>query len=456
MDLSKIFEPINEKKFDIFHWKAMITTGMGVFTDGYDLSSIGIVLGAVLVSFNITKADPSYTLWQSLLTSSALIGAVFGAIIFGILANKGRKKFYGIDVALLTVGALLQAFVQTPLQLVIVRFLVGLGTGADYVLSPLILAEHSNAKDRGKLLALGFGFIWGLGATTAALIYFIFENIVSQDLLWRIVLAFGAVPAASVIYLRRKMPETARYLARIKGDTEKLSEVIKTISGKQVIVNTNVKDNTRFIDYFKKQWRIYTVAALLWFLFDIVAYAGILFGPNDIAKSIGINNPAVFQFINEFLFTIPGALLAVATLDKLGRRIMQAAGFIGMGLSFLVFALIPGSPIFKLLMYGLNRFSSQAGPGSVSAAGMLGVELAPTKVRALVQAITVLSGRIGAVVTAFVFPYLFSTYGLNFAIGFLSVISIISAILTFTIPETKGKSLEEASKEIEIIQVKSR
>ncbi|MEM3972420.1 MAG: MFS transporter [Saccharolobus sp.] len=447
MDLRKIFEPIDEKKFDIFHWKAMITTGMGVFTDGYDLSSIGIVLGVVLASLGI-KGN---LLWESLIAGSALMGAAIGSIIFGILANKGRKTFYGVDVALLTIGALLQAFVQTPLELVIVRFLVGLGTGADYVLSPLIMAEHANAKDRGKLIALGFGFIWGLGATTAAGLYLLLSNFVSPDLLWRIVLAAGAIPAASVIYLRRKIPETARYLARIKGDTKKLSEVIKTISGKNASINVNTKDNLSFKTYFKGQWLLFLTACLLWFLYDIVTYAGILFGPTKIAASIGIHNPAIFQFITEFGFTVPGALIAVAFIDRVGRKPLQTIGFIGMALSLLVFSLIPTAYLatFGLLLYGLNLLSQQAGPGSISASGMLGVELAPTKVRSIVQALTVASGRIGATLTSFVFPYLFATYGLTFAIGFLSAISFIAAILTMLIiPETKGKPLEEASQEV--------
>ena len=96
-------------------------------------------------------------LWLGLLTGSALISAIAGALLFGFLANKGRKKFYGIDVALMTVGALLQGFVTSPLELVLARTILGLGVGADYVLSPTIMAEHSNAKDRGKVIALGFG-----------------------------------------------------------------------------------------------------------------------------------------------------------------------------------------------------------------------------------------------------------------------------------------------------------
>ena len=87
-----------------------------------------------------------------------------------MLANKGRKKFYGVDVLLMTIGAVLEAFVTTPLELVLVRALLGLGVGADYVLSPTIMAEHSNAKDRGKLLVLGVAMMSVFGFITAAIL----------------------------------------------------------------------------------------------------------------------------------------------------------------------------------------------------------------------------------------------------------------------------------------------
>ncbi|MEM0194645.1 MAG: MFS transporter, partial [Metallosphaera sp.] len=169
--MKDVFKPLDEKKFSFFHVKSLLTTGMGVFTDGYDLSSIGIVLLLVLSEFGITTKSPDYVSLTAAISGSALAGAAVGAILFGFLSNMGRKTFYGVDVALMTVGALLQAFVTDPTQLIIVRFLLGLGVGADYVLSPMIMAEHSNAKDRGKIIALGFGLFWGFGATLAAVVY---------------------------------------------------------------------------------------------------------------------------------------------------------------------------------------------------------------------------------------------------------------------------------------------
>jgi putative MFS transporter len=109
--------------------------------------------------------------------------------------------------------------------------------------------------------------------------------------------------------------------------------------------------------------------------------------------------------------------------------------------------------IGALILYGLSQFFSQAGPGSISASGMLGIELAPTKVRGVVQAMTVAAGRTGAALTSFVFPYFFNVYGEGFAVTFLSIVALVAAIVTwFFIPETKGKPLEESSKETEVIR----
>ena len=129
---------------------------------------------------------------------------------------------------LMTVGALWQGIPGSVMGLLFARTLIGLGSGADYVLSPLIMAEHSNAKDRGKIFALGFGLMWSLGSVTASLLYIVLMAVrVSPDLVWRIVLAFGSVPSASVIYLRRKVPETARYLGRIANQPVAMEQVIR-------------------------------------------------------------------------------------------------------------------------------------------------------------------------------------------------------------------------------------
>lgn len=456
MTLRDVFKPLDQRSFDVWHIKSLITTGMGVFTDGYDLSSIGLVLTTVLSYFGVTAGSPEYKLWSSLLAGSALAGAAIGALIFGYLANKGRKKFYGIDVTLMTIGALLQAVVTSPLQLVLVRGLLGVGVGADYVLSPMIMAEHSNAKDRGKLIAFGFGMMWGFGYVVASTLDLVLTSLgVSLSIIWRVVLAAGAIPAVAVVYLRRKIPETPRYLLRIQGDSKAFKEVVKTLAKTDVNVKDEYKDIRTFKDYFARFYKVFITAAVLWFLFDIVAYSGILFGPSKIAPAVGIKNGAVFNLLVEFAFVFPGGIVAILLIDRVGRKPLQTMGFLGMFASLMLFSLTRSSiPVIgAFTLYGLTQFFSQAGPGSISASGMLGVELAPTKVRGLVQAMTVAAGRTGAVITAFLFPYL----PLNVAIGILSVVALAAAVLTyFGIPETKGRPLEESSGEIKVVEIEEK
>ena len=168
------FEKLDEKAFSRFHVLAMFTTGMGVFTDGYDLSSIGLVLPLCLASFGV---DEISSVQSGLLTGSALVGSVIGALLFGWLAQKGRKRFYGIDVGIMAAAAAVQAFAPNLWALIAIRFVLGIGVGADYVLSPTIMAEHSNRKDRGKKLGFGFGAMWGFGAIVASLVLLLLQHL---------------------------------------------------------------------------------------------------------------------------------------------------------------------------------------------------------------------------------------------------------------------------------------
>jgi len=161
----------------------------------------------------------------------------------------------------------------------------------------------------------------------------------------------------------------------------------------------------------------------------------------------------------EGAFVVPGGIIALSLIDRAGRKPLQVLGFIGMALSLLAFAAykdlagLAFSPVLALILYGGMNLAQQAGPGSISASGMLGVELAPTKVRGTVQALTVASGRIGASLTAFVFPALFKAYGESFAVGFLGTLAIVAAIITYAlVPETKDRPLEVSSKEVEELQ----
>ncbi|HTU55425.1 MAG TPA: MFS transporter [Acetobacteraceae bacterium] len=442
MSQAGTFSAIDEQKFKAFHWRAIVTTGLGVFCDGYDLSSIGIVLPLVLGSFGIARIG---SIQSGLIAGSALVGAAVGALIFGLLGQKGRKRFYGLDVLLMGVMAIAQAFAPNLEWLIALRFVLGIGIGADYVLSPTIMAEHANRADRGKTLGIGFGVMWPLGAFTAAVLNLVLAGIgLSHDLQWRIVLAAGAIPAFSVLYLRRRMPETARYLARLAADPGAAVEVIRTISGRTVAAPA--EDQRPFGEVFAQHARLIFSAALLWMVFDVVVYSSILFGPSLIAKGLGMG-PIEFALLTQAIFVIPSCLVyALYVLDKVGRKPLQVWGFVGAAIMLVIFAMMKPSlvalPVLGFIVFGLYNVAIN-GCSAVSGAGILGVELSPTRIRTVGQSITVVGGRIGASISAFLFPVLFTRLGEVGVIVLLAVLSVVGAVLTqILVPETAGISLE--------------
>jgi len=436
------FAAIDEQVFHRFHWRTTLTTGLGVFCDGYDLSSVALVLPLILASFG----QASLTSVQSAtLSASALLGAAVGALVFGALGQKGRKRFYGVDVLILGLAAFAQAFAPDVDWLIGIRFILGIGVGADYVLSPVIMAEHANRADRGRALGLGFGTMWPVGALAAALFKLLLDALgVGGDLQWRLVLAAGAVPALAVLYFRRQMPETARFLARLAGDQDQASRVMSQISGTEASApGADLRD---FREVFARHAREILAAALLWMMYDLVVYVFILFGPNLIAKSLGMG-PADFALLTQILFVLPASVLgSLFVIDRVGRKPLQAWGFLGGAGMLVVFALMQhqllAMPAVAFAVYGLLNVA-MTGPGLVSGAGVLGVELAPTRVRSVAQSITVAGGRIGAAISGFAFPLLFAGIGQAAAYGVVAGLAVLGAAFTWLlVPETGRISLE--------------
>ncbi|BCS93052.1 MFS transporter [Metallosphaera javensis (ex Sakai et al. 2022)] len=399
MKPSNPLKDYEEKKLGIFHLKTTLLAGAGQIVDGYDLTAAALVLSIVEASFS------GYNLVQLslILFLSITLGNIVGGILFGYLVRHGRKRFYGIDATLMTLGALLQAFVQSPYELAILRFLLGVGIGADYVLSPLINAEYANRRDRGKLLALAGGFMWNVGALLSVVATIALEPLVPQDVLWRIVLASGSIPAIAVIYGRRKFPETPQYLAFVKGDLNELREKYDVSAG-------SISLRKAFLRTFVPTL---VLASLTWYLFDVSAYSGVFFGPSVIAKDLGVNG-LVFELIILGGFAVPWNLASAALNDRLGRRLLQAVGFAGMGTFTLLFALFFGKimAVESLLLYGFSTIFSQLGPGTV--VGFWGVELFPAELRGITQGITVMSGRLGVWVSLNFMYFVFNSRPLEF------------------------------------------
>ncbi len=439
-----------------FHWKIMFVSGMGFFTDAYDLFIIGVALTLLKPIWHLTPFE------VSVLGSSSLLAAAVGAVIFGRIADVlGRKRIYGFEVLVLAAGAIASAFAPSFWWLVVFRFILGVGIGGDYPVSATIVSEYSGTKVRGLLISLVFA-MQGVGLIVGPLVAIaLLAAGVSHDLAWRIMLALGAVPALSVFYMRRTMNETPRFaaLAGAMGDAQhaagralgrhdepSLGEGPKRDHKKSLFAELGVYVKDRVM----LRWLI--GASLAWFLLDVAYYGNTLSSPL-VVKAINphatlLTNTAITLAIFA-VAAFPGYLVAAIAMDRLGRKPIQALGFLLMGGAFAAIALLPGGSqavVPFILLYGVSYFFAEFGPNTTTF--VYPAEIFPARIRTTSHGITATCGKLGAFAGTFAFPLLMAHYGLPGAMGTVSVVAILGLLVTWLLlPEPKGASLEEISRD---------
>jgi PHS family inorganic phosphate transporter-like MFS transporter len=203
---------LDEAELSRFHLRAVLVSGMGFFTDAYDLFVIGIASALITSEWGLSSGR------LALLNSTMLAAAFLGAFVFGRLADLvGRKRVYWMVAAIMIVGALGSALSPSYWVLIAFRFLLGVGVGGDYPVSAVLMSEYANRRDRGKLVGMVFS-TQALGLIVGPLIALTLLGAgASVNVAWRILLGLGAVPAAAVIYLRSRMPESPRYQIQVQG-----------------------------------------------------------------------------------------------------------------------------------------------------------------------------------------------------------------------------------------------
>ena len=452
----EVSEALNEVKFSGFHLRAIITAGMGFFTSAYDLTVIGTAVALAKPEWKkaFLAGDPhgvgSFAMLIGLVASVSLAATFIGAMAFGFIADKiGRKSVYGIEAILMTIGAIGSAFAMGPISMIVWRTIMGFGIGGDYPLSGTLMAEYANRENRGKMVGMVFscqaiGFLLG-----PIVVLTLLASGVSHDLTWRIALGVGALPALGVIILRRTMPESPRWMAKVKGRTEeaaaaltRYSNGLTSAAGKDGIVREPLSKYVLTL--------IGTAGA--WFVFDY-AYYGNTIGMQAIIKSVAPHAsplaPIAWNVLIFGIFAVPGYVIAFMTCDKLGRKTIQMMGFALMGLMFLVLGAVPSlahNATAFITIFGLSYFFAEFGPNVTTY--VLSSELYPVNLRATGFGISAGVAKIGAFIGVIALGPILTKLGFAGGMYLSFGMSIVGLILTAVcIKEPAGKSLEEAGLE---------
>jgi MFS transporter, PHS family, inorganic phosphate transporter len=447
------FEALDDARISRFQLKIMFVSGMGFFTDAYDLFVIGIVVALLKTEWSLSTAQVSW------LNSATLLASAFGAIAFGRVADiLGRKRIYGYEVLILAIGALASAFAPNYTFLLICRVILGIGIGGDYPVSATIMSEYAGKQTRGRMVGLVFA-MQGAGLIVGPLVASILlASGLSDGTTWRILLALGAIPGLAVFYLRRQIHETPRF-AMAGGATEEAEAAIGAATGAAAAPRAAAGSKARHTQGALEGFRTLATSrrmllwlagtAIGWALLDFCYYGNTISTP-EILKLL---NPHASELHNVLVqlaifavFAVPGYIVAILLLDKTGRKSIQVLGFGMMGLMFLLIGLIPGATttaVTFIVLYGVSYFFTEFGPNTTTF--IYPAELFPVEVRTTGHGISAGAGKLGAFLGAFLFPaFLASSLGIRGAEIIAGVVAAVGLLLTIAVlPEPKGKSLEE-------------
>ncbi|MDJ0660412.1 MAG: MFS transporter [Crocosphaera sp.] len=462
-------EKLDNSPLTLEMWLLWILAAGLIALDGFDFFVIGIALPFLKQDFNLTSLE------TGAVAVAAIAGALLGSLTLGPITDKiGRQKMLVVDLAIFILASAGTALAWNAWSLIMFRFLVGVGIGADYPISVSYITENVPSRLRGRMVIGAFTFqaIGSfLGAMTGIIVIALFEYFSPNSILpavqyaWRLMLGVGLLFAILVAILRFQfLLESPRYYIA-KGDYQAASEAASQLLNETVIITAETEPppddtNLNYGSLFSsKYWRNTLFASVPWFLQDIATYGIGVFTPSIIAF-LAFSNET--NFLNRELesatgsavvdlFLILGFILAVILVDRLGRIPLQIIGFIGMavGLCLLGVAGDPTQtthPNLLLIFSGFVIFNLLMNMGPNSTTFLISGEVFPTSLRASGAGLAAAIAKSGAVLGTFTLPLLKQSVGVSMLMLILALCCLLAALITYFFGiETKGLSLESVN-----------
>ena len=431
---------------------------------GFDTAVISGTFSLVEQYFSLDKIEVGW------FASSALVGAILGALIAGALSDRyGRKPVLITAALLFFISAFGSAFPPTFTLLIIARLIGGIGVGIASVLAPLYISEFSPPGIRGRLVAmyqlsLVIGILLAYFSNTLLLNFsnahpgafggsgILYKVMVSD--VWRAMFGAEMIPAGVFILLLLIIPETPRWL--IKNEKfDRGYQLLVKVSGEVVARKelAEIKETVNHVkgkigDLLKPGLRLALIVGVGLSVFgqftgvNIVVY----YGP-AVLENAGFRLDSALQFqvaigLINLIFTI----IALWKIDSWGRRPLLIGGMAATTVSLLIialqFTLGVTSGLWIVLMLCVYMASLALSINAVI--WVLIGEIFPNRIRGRAMSIATFANWATNFLTAFIFPWYVAKIGMNAGFFTFAAFCLVATVFFYNyVPETKGKSLEE-------------
>lgn len=416
----------------------------GEFIDGYDLLVMGAALLFLKPDFHLTVRE------TGLLGAISFIGAAVGLLIFGDLTDRfGRRVIFMINLAFFVVFALASAFVTNVPELMVARFMVGVGVGMDIPTSASFLAEVAPKHRRGRVAGTLPNVMWLLGAIAAVLLALAIRGTAGQDT-WRWLFGLAAVPALLVLVGRQILPESPRWLTA-KGRHEEARVIYEQLGLEPPVRSSATQQEPGgYRTLFTRKYRTRVIVFALFFAANgFGGGVGTIAGPQVFA-STGLSKSLSLQWsLVGFMTGLVGVVGGAFLIDRVSRRWFGVVACFGAFAGTAAMGLFgKGHAPVLITAFLVFTFCTWIGPGTL--AWVWQGELFPTHLRGVGTGVTQAAVRLAIAGNAYLVPPLLVAYGLQAVLIFsCAYLVCIGLLRSFKFFETTGRELESTAAEDE-------
>lgn len=412
-----------------------------------DVGLISFIMAALAVHWKITPTQSSW------LVTAGFLGMALGATLGGLLADKiGRKQVFALTLLMYGLATGASALATTLTALILLRFIVGLGLGAELPVASTLIAEFSPRAVRGRMIVLLEAF-WAFGWIIAAAIGA--SVVTTGENGWRWALALGMLPAIYSIVIRRGTPESVAFL-ETQGRCDEAEEIVAAFEEsaqqngyelKQYLVTESREEQTNVAavrNLTTSLWdpslrrRTYALWTI-WFCVNLSYYGAFIWIPSLLVAD-------GFTLVKSFNFTLiitlaqlPGYATAAWLIERLGRRSTLTIFLIGSALGAGFYAMAQEETTILLAGCLLSFFNL----GAWGALYAIGPDLYPTHLRARGTGSAAGFGRIASIIAPMMVPLFLSSLGTAGLFVLFATAFMIAAAAAWLLPEQRGVHLDD-------------
>ncbi len=426
--------------------KIFLIGGLGYLFDAWDIALNGFLTPLIGLEFDLSDGARGY------IATANLIGMAIGAITWGSIADRmGRKRAFSITLAIFALFSVLGAFSTSYAIFLAFRFLAGFGLGGCIPVDYAIVGEFSPKAIRGKVLT-ALDLFWPIGATLAGLSAWALLDV---DHNWRIMLAIMVLPALLTFWVRRGIPESPVYLAKVGREEEARAIIDRMVRETGAtpepyeftppVVETRVNGLVAGVRQLRMIWgRMPMITLTAWLLFIsimVVYYAALSWLPTLLADAGASFTVAFLGATIMSAIGILGCALSAAIVDITGRKwllgvsaSLGSVALVGVGVTLDMAGL-------ALVAIGVFGFIIQM---AIPVLYAYIAEIYPTEIRASGFAWSSSASRVATGVAPIVFSaWMFPAFGATqtFVILMVVVFLAVGMMIKFG-PETKGMDLD--------------